>query len=271
MDKSREITAELFPNIVDIELTSDDNLDTKSRLQALYDDERAGFLPTTNREKNQAITFLDYMDHSSYPSHIAKQLQEIFVHQKNLVWRYAPDIAVNEARKAVMSVAFELGDYLINSVHQLDALTELGTSIDECPNPKVTLLEEIGLNHRGYAPLIRYIDISNFRKNGLDESLGFNPLKTREDRSPKLDPDKNKTIEDQYTSEMINPIVLAHVDELVSSMTIGQTRIISKEAISDQLKRRAYWEKIIRDTRLHGAAWIVGKKVLTNLDLPLRQ
>lgn len=245
------------------EFSLPEHLDTIQKLQALQNDPRAGFLPTTHQEKNQAIELLDYLDNSDYKAGLGNRLQEIFLHQKAL-------LGPVRAKYALMSIAFEYGDYLTSASRQLSDLYLLEAKVSECPNPSPTLAEEIGESHPGMAPLIRYMDLSEVRSKGFLSGVGFDPLHTIEDRNSELEPDKNKNIEDPYTGKHPDPIVLDRIIEKTHSLTIGATRESVKAAIKDQTARRDFWLERMRQTRAHGAAWIIGKRVLTNLELPLR-
>lgn len=216
----------------------EDQLDTPARLRAISEDPRAGFLPTTNREKNQVIAYLDYLDNPDYPLGVSNQLMEIF----NSHQRSGRPGRVAVGQQTLISITYELGDYLQNAVAQLRSLRALEVLVSDCPNPKVTLGDEIGKSHLGFGSLVRYMDILALRNN---ESTGapFDPLRTREDRRLHSEPDKHKTIEDRYTARHPNPKMITYVTARASAVTIGEARQLVSATITDQERRQSYWQQ----------------------------
>ncbi len=252
-----ELGQEFLPN---------QELDLMGKLRALARDQRAGFLPTTHEEKNHALAHLDYLDH---PGKIARQLEEIRWHEEKRVGRKTRE-GLNAGRRALASLTLEYGDYLTNSVAQIDPLSELWRAMRACPNPNVTLVEELGSNHTGFAPFVRYFDLNQIRQNGHVPGISYDPLRTRSNRQKTEEEDRNKTIEDQYTAEEIDPQVATRIAWLTETTTIGSVRTLISEALTDQNRRKQFWTARLREARLHGAALPVADRILKKLGISLR-
>lgn len=220
--------------------------EAKDRLLAILDDPRAGFMPSTHREKNAILAYLDYLDnHEEYPFGIANQFLEVFTHrQKSSGGRGN----ILEARRSLISLAYELGDYYENATAQTAALADLQARINDCPNPNVSLQEEVGTSHPGYGALIGYIDTMELLKKG--EISGphneFSVLHDSEDRPDaepipvEVDLDKHKTVEDPYTTQEPDDIVAKRIADKVRTMTIGELRTVVGEARANQEARALF-------------------------------
>ncbi len=265
----------------------EDRLDNRDKLRALGYDPRAGFLPTTHTEKTAALTLLDYIDvpsergawrppHKGHPAKTAGQLQEVFrFHEK--LHRDAPATGKEEGGRALRSIAFSFGDYLANAIAQKSALDKLKADVADCPNPKVTLAEELGADHPGIAPLRRFFDLYELRK-GTFPAIGFDPLKPRQVRDGIDDPDRNKYVYDQYTGEDVDPVVAAHIAKLAETFKIGTVRTtilrgnfnLIDSAVIDQQKRINFWTGRLREARQHLAARPIADRVLASLGIAIR-
>lgn len=246
-----------------IEIKNSEKLTTAQKLQALRDDTRAGFLPASHDEKTKALAFLDYMDNPTYPSNIAHQFQEIFVRQNHKL-----RLSTQKAAQALTSIGFEMGDYFLQARQQAVALNDLARLIDDCPNPKVTLAEEIGADHPGYAPLVRYLDILAVREQ--DKQLSpFDPLRVKVDRGPQEFEGKNKTVHDSYNATNPRPIVRERIVEQIHTLRIGDVRNAVVDAAHNEAQRTAFWQARLYDTYRHGAVWIASKRVLESVGLPI--
>jgi len=269
------------------EFLDNDQVALRGRLRILHEDPRAGFLPTTHEEKNQALTLLSYIDEPQYPAGIGHQLREVFERQKGLAitaakertgeehlsneaWVIASGEGVNQGRRALISITNEFGDYTKDALNQTSLLEDLKTRIDDCPNPAVTIADEVGVEHKGIAALLRYKDLSDIRDHGKVEDMPIDPFKTHENRSKQKDPAKNKTLHDAYTGEEPDPIIAERIVEFAYLTSIKDARLLIEAAYADQQRRLAFWIARLQETRSHGAAWLAGRKILENLGLPLR-
>ena len=239
-------------------------LTTPEKLGALRDDPRAGFLPASNREKNQALAFLDYMDNPRYPANVAHQLQEVFLRQKKL-----GQGDVTMAKRALLSLGFEFGDYFEQSAAQYVTLQKLAKSIDDCLNPNVTLGELTQNKTALYAPLVRFIDGSTLRDKGVFAAV-FDPLRSHENRGPQLYDGKNKTVEDPYTAEQLRPVVQERLEQ-AGGIEIRELRQIVRDAASNEHKRMLFWQDRLYDSLVHGAVRQATQEVLRHNELPLRR
>ena len=247
-------------------------LGTIDRLQALHEDPRAGFLPATHKEKNQVMAFLDYLDNPAYPLGVNNQFFEIHNHQEREKEKQGG--AIPGGARALESIIYEFGDYLTQSTHQLEALRDLELRIGECPNPTVSLAEEIGSEHPGYASLVRYIDLATVRDGGQVPGIK-DPLRTKEHRwAAGKEPGKHKTVHDIYTRPDPSETIKDHVAERVQSLTIGQMRQIISEAVTDQELRRSFMAQRLRDalqitySPAYAPVWVhEAHKILRGLEL----
>ncbi|MBC7581567.1 hypothetical protein H7097_01730 [Aeromicrobium sp.] len=214
---------------------------TQSKLEGLRDDHRAGFLPTTHREKSQAFELLDYMTPGKYERGVSTRLDQIFFRQQRemkkngMTPRQAQTVAVDSVR----SVIREWGDYLANARSSWTKLDSLQTLIDDTPNPNLTLetlLEDEGQGEV-VTQLIRYQILRQRRDS--ERPLGFDPLWVRENRTEPTD-DKHKTVEDVFVHKG-EEFMDAYIKRRASEMTVGEVRRTVREAKYDQARRGKFW------------------------------
>lgn len=238
-------------------------LETREKLQALNDDPHAGFLPFSDQEKVQAFEMLDYLGNSrQYPAGLGNRLQEIYLRQRRL-------FDDQSARRAMWSLAYEYGDFAANAHTQLTALQQLQAefAVDHY-NPNVTLEEDFPDGHAGFIPLIRYMDVVTLRDHGV-QLTPFNPLKVVTDRAVAANNEDNirhKTVTDPYTAKHTLKPVQERIDEVVHTTRIGEVRIPLDAAVKNEQARYDFWVSRLRDTRKHGSAWIIGRKLLEELE-----
>jgi hypothetical protein len=126
-------------------------------------------------------------------------------------------------------------------------LRDLEVKVATCPNPTVTLLEEIGASHAGYGPLVRFIDLSKVRDGGSVPGIK-DPLRTKENRwAHSKEPGKHKTVEDQYTRSDPTLALQDHISEQVAELTIGDMRRVIGQAVTDQELRHNFMEQRLQD------------------------
>ena len=253
------------PLIAKTEIDTSEQLTTRQKLEGLRDDPRASFIPATYDETSYAISLLDYVDNPRYGAASANQLQEIFVHQAKAKvpgQKFDP----RKGQRAIRSVTFEMGDYLLQSIQQFEALSSLWDQIDACPNPSVTLLEEIGPSNVAYGPLIRYMDLLALRQRGATVAE-YDPMSVVIDRSqPQPYDGKNKTLEDPYTAQNTKQEVLDRISDKVATLTIGQTRKLVQDAAINEERRANFWGARLKEVMKHGAAKPVAVQILTHAD-----
>lgn len=227
----------------------------------------AGFTPTTHQEKNQAFELLDYeADHQADRLLPQKRLQEIFVHQM-VVFRNREypgqklsgtvrAEAAEYAQRALLSIGLEWGDYLLNAQKTGADLNAISGVVDDCPNPKAPLLDEIDADHPGIPALVRFLDLTSLRENGFPRDFGFDPMHTIVRRiesadSPEL---RHKFIEDPYTTAEPAPAVKERIAETAKELTIGALRKVMPRADSAQYQRAAFWQERLREMHKHHLA-----------------
>ena len=269
-----------------------DQLDTPTQLKALYADKRASFLPASHLEKGTAMRLLSYVRpldqaaemHSAaqgHPAQTAGQLQEIFLHQLKPM---LPDRKAGEAagKEALHSVVLEYGDFLTNALTHKEHLRLLDKAVAACPNPSVTLAEELGLDHPGLPGFARYYDLSEYRAKGRSPIPGYDPLHVIERRQGLTDEDRqagrNKYIEDEYTTGEKSTVISDRITELAQILHLGPLHLrrgraqftLTEEAVRDQQFRINFWTARLREAQKHGAARPAAKMVLEQLGISPR-
>jgi len=216
---------------------------TYDKLIGLRDDNRAGFLPTTNREKSQAFELLDYMDPTKYPDGVNQRLKEIFFRQQRVAAKehglkgaQIYDFAIDSVR----SVINEWADYARNAGHSKVTLQALRQHLDSGLSPRISTAEatepENGKTF-DYNVLVRFATLAAFR---VGEKYDFNPLLTREDRTINH-PHKNKIVEDQYTAVGSLVTVQDYIDSVADKLSVRESRALLPVAIRDQEAREEFW------------------------------
>lgn len=200
------------PEEPELQLPSDEGLlsgtvlNNYEKLQAIINDERAGFLPATNREKTQILTLLDYLDKKGG---VANQLIEVFKKSQGFILSdgVVRTAGVREGKRAIESIVYELGDYAGNAVKSHSQLTDLQNKLAEIDNPKLTLGVVLGVDHVGFAPLFRYSVIRELYDKQLPDLLprSEDPMRTVENRWTKEGKGKHKEVTDRYTRENTEP------------------------------------------------------------------
>lgn len=217
--------------------------ETHDRIRAIYEDNRAGFLPYTHLEKNTVLTYLDYIDSPEYVRGVSNQLLEVFHHQQK---KYGS--GMKEGRRAIESIVYEVGDFLTNARNSAQYLGELKELIEECPAPHAKIIDEAGNDHSGYLPLVRYIDSMEFLKKGVTKGLLADQHQTKEYRWAKgNEPGKHKIIEDQYTRDDPDELFKERVKTTIESLTIKQLRKIIEGACSNEDARVKFYEARLID------------------------
>ena len=229
-------------------------LDTRAKLQALRDDRRANFLPTTHVEKNQAVELLDYLpetaDEQAAKRGLHRRLQEIHDHQLRVFGRQGYSMAVRKrlAYESVESVIQTYGDHLQDARRSYIGLNRLAALIDDTPNPRLSLAEVLA-DHGdkpadGAYQLVRYMDILRLRDGSDADELSFDPLHAIENRTNPTET-KNKVIEDPYTSQLQNEAVAQHLELMLTTLPIGALRQVVLRAREDQAHRGMFWDYVL--------------------------
>ncbi len=242
-------------------------LDTREKLLALRDDPNAGFLPFTDAEKTVGSELLDYLgDHRQYPAGVGNRLQEIFLRQRRVGGGAM-------ANRALISVAFEYGDFALNAQTQLGAMQGMRAELaDDHFNPGVSIAEDFPDGHPGIAPLVRFTDVLALREEGVQHTV-FNPLKGVERRTVKANSDdklQHKVIEDRYTAPELDKDIAERIDAFSEQTRIGLVRPLLDKAIASEAIRLDFWINRLRDTRKHGSAWIIGRQILQKIESDAR-
>lgn len=262
------------------EFVSGDRATLRGKLLALQRDRLAGFYPATHSEKNQAVDLLDYA-HKRRDHKIMTQvrLQEIFQASKReevkklqaaahaddpeyqpqpIRYRDTDPALLAEAQEAgqmaLRSLMVEWGDYLQNARQSHTGLHSLMEAVDDCPNPRAPLLDEVEADHPGIAPLVRFFDVTHIVQTGFDPDGAFDPLHTIEQRLDERDGFRGKFVYDHYSAPTRDPAVEAHIAETAERTMIGALRTLGVEAVHDQEHRAAFWEARLTEARSHLAA-----------------
>lgn len=238
---------------------------TADRLRAIKEDKRAGFYPKTNAEKVQVLSWLDYLDNPKKPLGIVNQLKEVFNKSQGFKTRKFLDPETGETYKkqkhfgllfgirALESITWEVGDYLLTAESSHHALTQLKMAADQDQLPKLRVADEFPDGHDGLVPFIQYRDIKEFANRERVAGLETDPLMVRQfppsSKRPKDDatPGKRKTIYTQYNRPDMLPDVEGHISAQLQKLTMADIRLGIDEAIKDAQRQVAFHTRRLDD------------------------
>lgn len=225
------------------------DLDTPERLRAIAEDPRAGFLPTTHSEKNEALSLLDFIDSSEHPGGVHDKLAEIYAkHKKDARERGTKNGAVLGSL-AVQSIVYTYGDYFMHAKKDLRRIRAVRAAVMDTPGPNVRfsdVAEEHGMDASFTALVIRYVDLSSLRSVNKDRTLPFDPLHTLQHRFAQPEYGKNKTIYDVYTAPEISEQMQEYIEKREEELTVRALRGIVSAAEQDQHHRAFFWWNVLQ-------------------------
>jgi hypothetical protein len=238
-------------------------LDTQEKLRALQDDPSAGFLPFSHLEKSTATEMLDYLgDRRRYPAGLGNRLQEIYLRNRR-------DIGDAEARRAMFSLAYVYGDFALNAAQQHAYLSRLEEELrDDHFNPGVTIADDFPDGHAGLAAVVRFVDVRSVRDEAHQRTT-YDPLKVSQRRTIAAqsgDAAAHKQVGDRYTVDEQPAEVEQRILTFLEQTRVAELRALVPEVQANEARRLAFWTERLRDTRKHGAAWIIGKDLLAQLE-----
>jgi len=236
-----------------IAASEENGMTSREKLTAIQEDPRAGFLPTTHREKNAIMSYLDYLDNPSFKLGPRNQILEVVLFQHK---HKKGEAGYERGRRAAVSIAHEFGDFYTQSNQQLAQLQRAAEIIGGEVNPKadlqLTFLDEIAL----IKPLIRYMDLKEFRTAG---KVSYNyegktyqprlmPMGTQRNESfTDQKTGKNKSLEDRYTSEEPHEEMTKWFMKRVSQLKVVDLRKEVLLAITDQQRRVHFHRNILQE------------------------
>lgn len=216
-----------------------DVLDTVEKLRVLRTDGRAGFLPSTHREKNQAVAALDYIDNPGHRGGVHDYLAEIYAHNKKI------KRTAMAGSLAVRSVLYEFSDYAVSARHDAKELFKIKACIDDTPNPHLSLQDVVDEHDAAQLLppiLIRHMDISDVARGKF---MGLHdPLLTQEYRR-QLGAGKNKIVVDAYTAEEQSEYMGRYLRDRLQEVTVGSIRPMLTESMDVQRRRFTFWSNIL--------------------------
>lgn len=229
-------------------------LSTREKLIVLAEAQDAGFLPTTNEEKNMVMTYLDYIKNPDFELRTQSQLIEVGnFHGRHHDFSTAKEFAL----QAGQSIAFEFADWFTQATQQLAELMEVRQLIHEIDNPDLSLALALHVDMQKAVPLIRYMDLATLRAEGKVEyqtgkgkiSPSFVLLRTRRNEKDIQIPGKNKTLEDPYTGKRTDTAT-KWLKTRMTQIKVGNVRQIIEEAIVDQENRVKFHKLVLTDLAL---------------------
>ncbi len=249
LDSARRINERTNPPIFPRELVAEVEpiRDPSDKLIILRDDERAGFLPTTNQEKNQAVKLLEFVHNPRYPEGINEYLNMIFMRQQKIAQNNGlkGEEIKTSGMNAVMSVVNEWADYLQNARHsqmELRKLQFMARTANQSSSLRAATKPRDGQTY-DIAALVRYVDLIDFREHPAHFSS--DPLRTKTDRQTD-DMAKHKTVGDKYTLLAPDEETAAHILAVSMQTTVHKARPIIIDAIKDQALRELFWQKVFQ-------------------------
>ncbi len=218
---------------------AEDTLTTPQKLLVLIEDGRAGFVPSTHREKNQAVCVLDYIDNPQYRGGVHDYLAEIYSHNKKI--KGSPITG----SFAVRSVLFEFADYTAAAISDISKLKKFESVLQDTPNPRLSLAEaaaDHGQPTDIIVPFIKYVDV---RDVANDVFTGpHDPLTTKESRQPQGS-GRNKTVHDTYDSDHQDLFISGYLALRAETLTVGESRDLVPIALLSQQKRQSFWGNVL--------------------------
>ncbi len=238
-------------------------LNNHEKLKAILNDERAGFLPTTNREKTYILTILDYIDSKRGT---ADQLLEVFKKSQGFISSKGiiRTAGVGEGRRSVESLIYELGDYAGDAIKSHSRLAELQNYLSEIYNPRLTLEAAIGQDHSGFAPLYRYNKLSELFDKQLPDILprAIDPMKTVENRWAKVGEGKHKKVTDRFMIENPESEIVDSMNEFISNTSILEARhLLSRALINEEQRAKFFTDRLNEVRQLYDVSKIFGALV----------
>ena len=226
-------------------------LSTREKLIILAEAHDAGFLPTTNEEKNTATAYLDYIMSGKFELGPQSQLIEVGnFHGRHHDFATAYEFSLQAGR----SIAHEFGDWLTQAKTQLEDLVIVQQLLHETDNPNLSLAVALNADMLKAIPLVRYIDLEALRAGGVQHQTAqgkvqprFDVLRTRRNESASATVEgKNKTLEDPYTGERTKA-VNKWLKMRLTQIKVGDVRMVIGDAIADQQHRVAFHELVLND------------------------
>ena len=248
-------------------------LTKKERLNLAKIAHDVGFIPKTYLEAGEARALIDWI---GKPNGVMQHLQETYDRQVKIFTnreirddenRLIATITFPEAKAmgqdARRSKVMTYVNFRFNAHVQLHNLRQLMNFIDACPNPKISLAEELGdagESEKVTAALVRFAH-QQAVLNDKSSGASFDPFHTTEDRRPEQQvSNQNKVVEDKYTASEPGEDAIESIKQWLATTTIGQARPIIKMAVQDEANRTRFWDWVYaqlkgREKQLAEAAW----------------
>lgn len=231
-------------------------LPTREKLILIAEDPRAGFIPTTNHEKNLVTTYLDYLDNPEFPLGPQNQLIEVVNFQLK---HHGTGLGKEYGDQAGRSIAYAFSDFYEQATTQLKDLEEVAELLHEINNPNLSLIVGLEMNVLKAIPLIRFMDLAKHRATGetsymykgQEVSPKFDVLRSRRNEAAATG-ERNKVMQDPYTGtdpktgkrpDAVTKWLMKRTEQI----RVGEVRDLIAEAIVDQRRRQMFHEIILKD------------------------
>lgn len=274
----------IYTNHFPIELEKDekidpkvyDKLNTHNKLLALKNDPRAEFLPASNKERTMALVFLDYFEQADrYPDGAMHQLDEIFIRRARgfsrqdigadgRPTRKDSTYGTDEAIKTMRSLGFEMGDYYLNAVTQINVLRQLRSELAGL-NPHISLGEALGPEHAGIPTILRFMDQSYYLATGENPKGVYmrDIFRSHRNEAAAADiPGKNKVVEDPYTGQEPTKAAQKRIAKGAKTVTVAEAWRLLEPAEDNEMYRAKFWEARLRDSQKRRFVWTGGRVAL---------
>lgn len=250
-----------------------EKLSSRERVEAILLDPRAGFLPKTNAEKTRTISWLDYLDDPENPLGIIHQLQEVYIRGENPTRKSdrkpSRHLGSEYGVRSIESLAWEVGDSLLEADRRRQALYDLQTAIKEGQRPTLSLFDALAKNSEedtdkrlesiledhifGLIAFVQYTDILEFVKHGREALGGRDPLSGTayppQSERPKFDPTpgKRKTVYSQYTRPDRGSSMDEHIIMRLKKLTVKELRHGIGDCIGDVEREYLFLNRRLRE------------------------
>ncbi len=231
-------------------LLAEQKLNNHEKLEAIRNDERAGFLPATNREKTMTLTLLDYV---GKPVGTAQQLIEVFRHSQGFIRKgdTVRTAGASEGKRAVESVIYEMGDFASDATRSHEILAAFQAELAGVLNPQLRLEVVFGNAHPAYAALRRYEALKKLyeSKNPEVSAPATDPMRTVEDRWAKEGEGKHKSLHSKYTTPNQSEEVAQEIAHFASNTTIRDVRTLVMDALTNEERRAEFFLTRLKEVR----------------------
>lgn len=222
-----------------------EKLDKRAKLEIVPSDPRAGYLPSTHREKGRVGIFLDYLDNPDYVFGVNNQLKEVFLKVKR-----ENDGDDEKGMRAVESIAWELCDYLQDAIRARQQLMSMREEVLDI-HPDVKVADDELASHPGMVDIVSYLNRLEWLETGQVRGLNRDPLRSTEDRWAHEGEGRHKRVHSPYTSPNRTEAFEKYIAKKLKTLTFGEVKAVIDEVIDNEQHRAIFMARRMRDMEVY--------------------